>query len=140
MGLRCCARAGDVGKGVGRRGRPVLPVGTGLGGRIRAERLRAGLTQQQLGGSEYAAGYISNLEHGYATPSLEALAYIGDRLGVTLSDLLGAEPPSLRAADALGRAERLLDRSKADASPEERQLLSAAGLMLGAIRRHLTRG
>lgn len=140
MGLRCRARDGGVGKGVGRRGRPVLPVDPGLGARIRAERLRAGLTQQQLGGSKYAAGYISNVEHGHATPSLETLAYIADRLGVTISDLLGGEPPSLRAADALGRAERLLDQSKADASPEEQQLLTAAGLMLGAIRRHLSRG
>lgn len=35
---------------------PALPVDLGLGERIRAERLKAGLTQQELGAPACAAG------------------------------------------------------------------------------------
>ena len=126
-----------MGKGTRPRGRPALPAGAGLGQRLRAERLRAGLTLSQLGGSEYAPSYIGNVEHGRATPSLEALEYFAQRLGISVVDLIVVAAEPLRPREAVGRAQRLLVDAQQTASPEERQILAAASLMLGALRRHL---
>jgi len=127
-----------MGKGTARRGRPALPVSAGLGQRIREARIALGLTQAGLGAPLYASGYISNVEHGRVTPSLEALGYLAERLGLTVAELIGADTPPLRVVDALGRAQRLLTDAQAGATPQERELLTAASLMLGALRRHLT--
>jgi tetratricopeptide (TPR) repeat protein len=62
-----------------------------IGTRIRAARLRAGLTQQQLAGDRYTKAYISALELGHAKPSMAALDYLAPRLG-TSSDRILADP------------------------------------------------
>ena len=62
-----------------------------IGTRIRAARLRAGLTQQQLAGDRYTKAYISALELGHAKPSMAALDYLAPRLGTT-SDRILADP------------------------------------------------
>lgn len=62
-----------------------------IGTRIRAARLRAGLTQQELAGDRYTKAYVSALELGHAKPSMAALDYLAPRLGTTPDRIL-AEP------------------------------------------------
>lgn len=58
-----------------------------LGSRIRELRVRAGLTQAELG-SPMTRSFVSAVEHGRAIPSLPALLLISARLGVPVGDLL----------------------------------------------------
>jgi transcriptional regulator with XRE-family HTH domain len=59
-----------------------------IGGRIRAARLGAGLTQQELAGDRYTKAYVSALELGHAKPSMAALDYLAPRLGTTSDQLI----------------------------------------------------
>jgi tetratricopeptide (TPR) repeat protein len=62
-----------------------------IGTRIRAARLAAGLTQQQLAEGRYTKAYISALEQGHAKPSMAALDFIAERLGLPPSTFLGRD-------------------------------------------------
>src|SRR5690554_2669691 len=64
-----------------------------IGQRIREARLRAGLTQQQLAGDRYTKAYISALETGFARPSMVALTYICERLGMPASHFIDESHP-----------------------------------------------
>jgi transcriptional regulator with XRE-family HTH domain len=64
-----------------------------IGARIRAARLAAGMTQQELAGDRYTKAYVSALELGHAKPSMAALDYLAPRLGTT-SDRLIADHAS----------------------------------------------
>jgi tetratricopeptide (TPR) repeat protein len=61
-----------------------------IGQRIRAARLTAGLTQQQLAEGRYTKAYISALEKGHAKPSMAALNFLAERLGLPASHFLGS--------------------------------------------------
>jgi transcriptional regulator with XRE-family HTH domain len=63
-------------------------IAVAIGGRIRNERKRQGLTQAELAGTRYTKAYISALENGLSKPSVAALSYLADRLGVPLDRLL----------------------------------------------------
>ena len=63
-------------------------IAVAIGGRIRSERKRQGLTQAALAGARYTKAYISALENGLSKPSVAALSYIADRLSVPLDRLL----------------------------------------------------
>jgi transcriptional regulator with XRE-family HTH domain len=65
-----------------------------IGGRIRAARHRAGLTQQQLAGERYTKAYVSALETGIARPSMIALSYLAERLGLPPSHFLDEQSPA----------------------------------------------
>jgi tetratricopeptide (TPR) repeat protein len=65
-----------------------------IGGRIREARLRAGLTQQQLAGDRYTKAYISALETGIARPSMVALTFICERLGLPASHFIDQSHPT----------------------------------------------
>src|SRR3954447_25046931 len=69
-----------------------------IGERIRIARRQAGLTQQQLAEGRYTKAYISALEKGHAKPSMAALNFISQRLGLPASRFL---------ADANGTWDRL---------------------------------
>src|SRR5829696_6572764 len=71
-----------------------------IGGRIRAARLAAGLTQQALAGDRYTKAYISALELGHAKPSMAALDYLAPRLGTTPDRLLADEAGRWTRVDA----------------------------------------
>jgi transcriptional regulator with XRE-family HTH domain len=75
----------------------------GIGTRIRQARLRAELTQAELAKGRYTAAYISALERGHAKPSMAALAFIAERLGVPVREFLGTDEtaPSRLEADLL---------------------------------------
>lgn len=63
------------------------PHAATLGSRIRELRIRAGLTQAQLG-APLTRSFVSAVEHGRALPSLPALLLISARLGVPIGELL----------------------------------------------------
>lgn len=65
-----------------------------IGQRIREARQRAGLTQQQLAGERYTKAYVSALETGIARPSMVALAYLSERLGLPASHFIDETNPA----------------------------------------------
>jgi len=71
-----------------RVGRPPARTATGLGARIRAARLAAGWTQQQLAGERFSKAYVSALENGLVQPSMAALTYLAERLGTSPASLV----------------------------------------------------
>jgi transcriptional regulator with XRE-family HTH domain len=99
-----------------------------VGERIRQVRARVGLTQAQLAKGRYTAAYISALERGLAKPSMAALTFLSERLGVSIPDLVAEERPAAvrLEADLLlasGKAQEALDRYDAllDAAGEDRR-------------------
>lgn len=65
-----------------------------IGQRIREARHRAGLTQQQLAGERYTKAYVSALETGIARPSMVALRYLSERLGLPASHFIDEAHPA----------------------------------------------
>jgi transcriptional regulator with XRE-family HTH domain len=59
-----------------------------IGERVRVARLAARQTQSQLVGERYSKSYLSAVEHGKLTPSLQALEFLATRLGLPISSLL----------------------------------------------------
>jgi transcriptional regulator with XRE-family HTH domain len=59
----------------------------GLGRAIRERRRARGLTQTELG-SPFTKGFVSEVERGRSLPSLRALTFMAERLGVPVSELL----------------------------------------------------
>ena len=99
-----------------------------VGDRIRQVRTRVGLTQAQLAKGRYTAAYISALERGLAKPSMAALTFLSERLGVSIPDLVAEERPAAvrLEADLLlasGKAQEALDRydDLLDAAGEDRR-------------------
>src|SRR5688572_5212518 len=95
-----------------------------VGERIRQARTRMALTQRQLAEGRYTAAYISALERGLAKPSMAALTFLSERLGVSVPDLVAEERPAAGRLEAdllmaAGKAQDALDRYDA--------LLEAAG-------------
>ena len=74
-----------------RRAAAPLTVGT----RIRAARLAAGLTQEELGGTELTKGFISQVELDRVRPSLRSLQIIATRLGRDVHEFLDEDDPQL---------------------------------------------
>ncbi len=86
-----------------------------VGERIRLARTRMGLTQRQLAHGRYTAAYISALERGLAKPSMAALTFLSERLGVSVPDLVAEERPAAGRLEAdlllaAGKAQEALDR------------------------------
>ena len=115
------------------------------GRRLREARERAGLSQRQLAFPGCTAAYISRLESGDRTPSLQLLREIGKRLGVSADWLAtGADPEAaselllqadlaLRLGD-IDEAERLFERARDGEDPSARAL-AVAGLGRAALLR-----
>jgi tetratricopeptide (TPR) repeat protein len=59
-----------------------------IGGRLRTARLAKHLTQAQLAGERYTKAYVSALEKGIAKPSMAALTYFSERLGMAPTHFL----------------------------------------------------
>ncbi len=86
-----------------------------LGERIRAERLRANLTQSELSGGCVTRNMLSMIENGEATPSLETVIYLANRLCIPVG-VLFAESDEDEAlftkSDAVAKARALFDEGK----------------------------
>src|SRR4029453_2915527 len=67
-----------------------------IGARLKAARLRSGLTQREVAEGRYTKAYVSALENGLIKPSMAALRFLAARLGPTPSELLS--DPSTRGA------------------------------------------
>jgi transcriptional regulator with XRE-family HTH domain len=81
---RATARSTDQDRELARR----------IGARIREARQRSGLTQQQLAGERYTKAYVSALETGIARPSMVALRYLSQRLGLPASHFIDETNPA----------------------------------------------
>ena len=65
---------------------------TAVGQRLRTRRREAGLTQGDLAGAELSTSYISLIESGRRTASLEVMELLARRLGCPVAELLPAAP------------------------------------------------
>ncbi|HEY7346911.1 MAG TPA: tetratricopeptide repeat protein [Ktedonobacterales bacterium] len=65
--------------------------------RVRSARIAANKTQQQLAGDTYSKSYISAVERGKMTPSVQALGVLAERLGLPMSYFLGESEADLSA-------------------------------------------
>jgi tetratricopeptide (TPR) repeat protein len=107
--------------------------GAGLGERVRALRVSAGLTQTQLAGERCSKEYVSQIERGKTRPTDETLAWLAERLGVDAqylahgvsSDVRNRVEALLERAEALSEAHE--DRSAVDAFREAREHLASLG-------------
>ena len=113
--------------------RPVTPAGrSGVGERLRALRVAAGLTQTQLAGARFSKEYVSQIERGKTRPTDETVAWLAEQLGVdpqylargVAADVRQRIEAQLERAEALSEAHR--DEEAIDAFREARA--SVAGL------------
>jgi transcriptional regulator with XRE-family HTH domain len=86
-----------------------------VGERIREARTRLGLTQAETAKGRYTAAYISALERGLAKPSMAALTFLSERLGVSVQDLVAEDRPAAGRLEAdlllaSGKPQEALDR------------------------------
>ncbi len=93
---------------------------TDLSERLRAERLRAGLSQTALAGGDFSPSYISLIEAGRRTPTDGALAVLAARLSTTVDYLrFGDDAPSEEKARLeLGFARLALANGEAAAAKD----------------------
>jgi transcriptional regulator with XRE-family HTH domain len=128
------------------RTRPAVdssPLAKQFGEHLRRARLEAGLTQQQLAEGRYTKAYVSALENGLSRPSMVALTFFSERLGVPASVLINDRPAtwarieadvalaSGRWDDAIAAFSDLLDTTT---RPEQRAELMS-GLAEALVRR-----
>jgi tetratricopeptide (TPR) repeat protein len=92
----------------------------GVGARVRALRLDAGLTQAGLGGERFTKEYVSQVELGKTNPSGAAMEWFAARLDVERSAIEGAAGPAAVAETAAVVA-------RAEASVEARRFAEAVG-------------
>jgi tetratricopeptide (TPR) repeat protein len=71
-----------------------------IGERLKAARLRAGLTQERLAADRYTKAYVSALENGLAKPSMAALTFFAERLGLPPSHFLTEGLPAWSRLEA----------------------------------------
>ena len=71
-----------------------------IGTRLREARRAAGLTQQKLAEGRYTKAYVSALENGLSKPSMAALTFLAERLGVPISRLVESGPTTWSRLDA----------------------------------------
>jgi tetratricopeptide (TPR) repeat protein len=101
--------------------------------RVRSARIAANKTQQQLAGDTYSKSYISAVERGKMTPSVQALGVLAGRLGLPVSFFLGESDADLSV---------LAESSASLRSTPERERLvreEAVALMLGEVEYELRR-
>jgi len=103
-----------------------------IGGRLFDARKRAGLTQHRLAEGRYTKAYVSALEKGHAKPSMAALNFFSQRLGLPPSHFLGDSTAHWERLDAdillaSGRWQAALDAfAEILAQPLDRSLRAEA--------------
>lgn len=100
--------------------RVTVTVVTELAERLRAERVRAGLSQTALAGDDFSPSYVSLIESGRRTPTDAALAVLAERLGTTVEYLKygDAAPSEERARLEIGFARLALTNGEAEHAKE----------------------
>ena len=74
--------------------------------RLRAARLAAKKTQQDVAGGRFSKSYISAIERGKMTPSVQALDYLAGQLAVSRAYLLGETEPDQFISPAPSRQDQ----------------------------------
>ncbi len=105
----------------------------GVGDRVRALRVAAGLTQTELAGARFSKEYVSQIERGKTRPTADTLAWLAERLGVDAqylehgvsADVRNRVETRLARAEALSEAHR--DQEAVDAFREAREEIGALG-------------
>lgn len=92
-----------------------------LGERIREIRKKKKMTLEALAGEGLTKGMLSLIENNKANPSMESLAYIAERLGVEVTDLL-EEVSAQELREILEKAEQLFN---SDTEPDKNNQLIA---------------
>jgi tetratricopeptide (TPR) repeat protein len=77
-----------------------LDLAVQVGARLKAARLRAGLTQRELAAPRYTKAYISALENGLIKPSMAALRFLARKLGSVPGAFLADEDTHWQRLDA----------------------------------------
>ena len=86
----------------------------GIGERVRALRVTAGLTQTELAGERFSKEYVSQIERGKTRPTADTVAWLAERLGVddqylqhgVSADVRTRVEAKLAQAEALSEAHR----------------------------------
>ena len=102
-----------------------------LGKRIREERMRIGLTQEQI--AEYidvSTTYIGLVERGERSVTLEKLVLLAECFHVTIDSLL-REAPSPESSDMAEQLQFLWNRASTD---EQEKILSIMDILLNGVR------
>src|SRR6187402_3865522 len=84
-----------------------MPSG-GIGSRVRALRVAAGLTQTDLAGERFSKEYVSQIERGKTRPTRETIEWLAAKLGVDAGFLEKGV-----SADERSRVEAMLARAEA---------------------------
>jgi tetratricopeptide (TPR) repeat protein len=112
---------------------PRTATSNGVGGRVRALRVSAGLTQTALAGERFSKEYVSQIERGKTRPTGETVAWLAERLGVDAEYLLHGVSSDVRTrveaklaqAEALSESHR--DSEAVDLFRESREEISSLG-------------
>jgi tetratricopeptide (TPR) repeat protein len=116
---------------------PALPVprtvASGVGERVRALRVAAGLTQTQLAGARFSKEYVSQIERGKTRPTEETLGWLAEQLGVDAQylargvseDVRNKVETLLARAEALSEAHR--DEEAVETFREAREQIGSLG-------------
>ncbi len=105
----------------------------GVGERVRALRVAAGLTQPALAGERFSKEYVSQIERGKTRPTAETVAWLAERLGVDADYLLRGVSSDVRTrveaklaqAEALSEAHR--DQEAVEAFRQIREEIASLG-------------
>src|SRR6266576_4517115 len=107
----------------------------GIGERVRALRVAAGLTQTDLAGGRFSKEYVSQIERGKTRPTRETVEWLAGKLGVDAAFLekgVSADERS-RVEAMLARAEALANSHQYDEAIEELENSRTAVLATGAV-------
>lgn len=116
-----------------------------LGPRVRAARMRVGLTQAEAAGSQMSTAYVSRIEAGQRRPDPALLAALAERLGTSVEQLLTGvtreQEPELRTL--LSWVELSLTTGEHDRAAEQlagvdQELASLPADALPGVRREAT--
>jgi transcriptional regulator with XRE-family HTH domain len=119
--------------------------GKSIAARLRAARIAAKMTQQELAGEHFSKSYISAVERGKMTPSVPALDYLAGQLQVPMSYFVGEteldlstspapSPHEQAQAKKEAAAQLLLDEAEQAAPATAVVLLRAAAYLSPRIR------
>lgn len=92
-----------------------------LGGKIRAARLDAGLSQRQLCGDTITRNMLSQIENGTAKPSMDTLRVLAERLEKPVSYFLEEQAVTLPNRECMLRAREAFARGDAEAARDALQ-------------------
>ncbi|NMB24230.1 MAG: helix-turn-helix transcriptional regulator [Firmicutes bacterium] len=111
-----------------------------VGERIRAQRLKMGMTQQDLAGDTFTKSFISQIEKNHARPSLRSLQIIASRLGKPIGYFLGEEYTPTTDPDKVDHLSMLAARLKQEGKLQDAINYYKEALALADQDDHLRRG